>query len=39
MHHKRTLKRKLAINPFVDSYLFPSLDIRIINKIAAISDL
>ena len=33
------MKRKLAINPYVDGYLFPSLDIRIIHRVTSISDL
>ena len=27
------LKRKLAINPFVDGYLFPTIELHIIHKI------
>ena len=36
---RKKLKRKLAINHFVDSYLFPSIEIRIINKINFVSEI
>jgi hypothetical protein len=36
---RRTLKRKLAINPFVDCYLFPNINIRVINRITNIKEI
>jgi hypothetical protein len=36
---RRALKRKMAINPFVDGYLFPNINIRIVNKIGSIREI
>ncbi len=36
---RRGLKRKMAINPFVDSFLFPNMDIRIIHKISRVEEI
>ena len=36
---RKRLKRKMAINHFVDSYLFPSIEIHIINKINCVSEI
>lgn len=33
------LKRKHAINPFVDGYLFPTIELHIIHKISSFEEI
>jgi len=36
---KRTVKRKMAIDTFVNGHLFPNINIRVINRITNIKEI
>ena len=36
---RRTVKRKMAIDTFVDGHLFPAVNIRVINRITNIKEI